>query len=109
MSNEIEAAAAADGLVARPPSRRRDTLRGIAVMQLAVGAFAMMDAGLKTLAPHYPPMQVTALRGLGSLPLVLLWTVWAGGLRQLVRVRFPLHLLRGVLGIAMLAGFSYAL
>jgi drug/metabolite transporter (DMT)-like permease len=88
--------------------RRRENLRGIAVMLVAVGAFSLMDAGLKALAPHYPAMQVAALRGLSSLPIVLLWVALSGGYGQLLRVRFGLHLVRGVLAIAMLAAFIYA-
>jgi len=78
-------------------------------MLLAVAAFSLMDACLKTLSPHYPPMQIVALRGLSSLPLVTLWVVFDGGLRQLLQVRWPLHLLRGVLSIIMLSCFVYAL
>lgn len=78
-------------------------------MLLAVATFSLMDACLKTLSPHYPPMQITALRGLSSLPLVALWVCIDGGPRQLLRVRWPLHILRGVLSIVMLACFIYAL
>ena len=84
-------------------------LRGVLCMLLAVAAFSLMDASMKTLAPHYPPMQVTALRGLTSLPLVLLWALVDGGPGQLVRIRWPLHLLRGVLSVIMLVAFVYAL
>jgi len=84
-------------------------LRGIASMVGAVALFALMDSGLKLLAPHYPPMQVAALRGLASLPLVFVWALADGGLMQLVRVRWPIHLLRGVLAVVMLGAFAYAL
>jgi drug/metabolite transporter (DMT)-like permease len=84
-------------------------LRGILCMLLAVAAFCVMDASMKTLAPHYPPMQVAALRGLTSLPLVLVWVLVDGGPTQLLRVRWPLHLLRGVLSVIMLVAFVYAL
>jgi len=78
-------------------------------MLLAVATFAVMDACLKTLTPHYPAMQLTALRALSSLPLVLVWVTFDGGLGQLLRVRWPLHLLRGALSIVMLGSFVYAL
>jgi drug/metabolite transporter (DMT)-like permease len=78
-------------------------------MLLAVAAFSLMDASMKTLAPHYPPIQITALRGLTSLPLVLLWALVDGGPSQLLRIRWPLHLLRGVLSVVMLVAFVYAL
>ncbi|MDR3386673.1 MAG: DMT family transporter [Rudaea sp.] len=78
-------------------------------MLLAVAAFSLMDACLKTLAPYYAPMQVTALRGLSSLPLVTLWVLADGGAGQLLQIRWMLHLLRGVLSIVMLSSFAYAL
>ena len=90
-------------------ARARDTQRGILIMLVAVGAFSLMDAGLKTLAPHYPPLQVTALRALSSLPLVLVWCAVHGGFAQLLRVRWPLHLLRGALSVLMLGAFTFAL
>ncbi|HWS77478.1 MAG TPA: DMT family transporter [Thermomonas sp.] len=78
-------------------------------MLVSVGLFALMDAALKTLSAHYPPFQVAALRGLSSLPIVLGWALLTVGPLPLLRVRWPLHLLRGVLGIAMMASFVYAL
>jgi len=84
-------------------------LRGIAAMLLAVGLFSLMDGGLKQLASHYPPMQVAALRGLSTLPLVLAWVVATGAVRGLFRVRWPIHLARGVLAVLMLWSFAYAL
>lgn len=84
-------------------------LRGMLSMLLAVAAFALMDAALKTLTPHYPAMQVASMRGLVSLPLVLLWVLVDGGPGQLLRVRWSLHVLRGLLSIVMLGAFVYAL
>jgi drug/metabolite transporter (DMT)-like permease len=84
-------------------------LRGMLSMLLAIAAFAAMDAALKVLSPDYSPMQVTALRGLSSLPLITIWVVFDGGPRQLLRVRWALHILRGLLSIVMLAAFAYAL
>ncbi len=78
-------------------------------MLLAVAMFALMDAGLKLLAPHYPPLQVAALRGFSSLPFVLAWVLCTVPARSLLRVHWPLHLLRGVLGIVMMVGFVYGL
>lgn len=83
--------------------------RAIWLMLASVALFSLMDAGLKTLAAHYPPFQVAALRGASSLPLVLAWALASAGPRALLRVRWPLHLLRGVLGITMMASFVYAL
>jgi drug/metabolite transporter (DMT)-like permease len=87
----------------------RSNLSGILIMLLAVGTFALMDAGLKLLTPHYPPSQVATLRGLASLPFVLVWVMASIGLQALLRVRWPLHLLRGVLAVGMMVGFVYAL
>jgi drug/metabolite transporter (DMT)-like permease len=78
-------------------------------MLVAVLLFSVMDSCMKLLAPHYPAMQVTALRGLCSLPLVCVWVLLDGGPRQLLRVRWSLHLLRGVLAVLMLAAFVFAL
>lgn len=83
--------------------------RAVVAMVLAVALFSLMDAGLKGLAGQYPPFQVAALRGAASLPLVLAWALSTGGLRPLLRVRWSLHVLRGVLGVAMMAAFAYAL
>jgi len=87
----------------------RQNLRGMLSMLLAVATFALMDACLKVLTPHYPPLQVAAMRGISSLPLVAVWVALDGGVGQLLRVRWSLHLLRGVLSIIMLASFAYAL
>jgi len=87
----------------------RQQVRAIVTMLVAVAVFALMDAGLKTLSAHYPPFQVAALRGTASLPLVLAWALLTTGVGPLLHVRWPLHLLRGVLGIAMMASFVYAL
>ena len=86
-----------------------NNLRGIVAMLIAVGLFSLMDGGLKHLAGHYPAMQVAAIRGLSSLPLVALWVLATGAGASLLRVRWPLHILRGVLAILMLATFAYAL
>lgn len=83
--------------------------RGMLLMLVSVALFALMDAGLKALSAHYPPFQVAALRGGASLPLVLGWALATAGPSALLRVRWPLHLLRGALGIVMMASFVYAL
>lgn len=84
-------------------------LRSIVAMLIAVGAFSLMDAALKTLTGSYPALQVAALRGLAALPLVCIYVVWRREVGNLLRVRWPLHLLRGVIGILMLTLFSFAL
>lgn len=86
-----------------------DVRRPVVLMLVAVALFALMDAGLKLLSPHYPPLQVGALRGMASLPWILAWAMATVGPRALLRVRWRLHLLRAVLGVAMMAGFVYGL
>lgn len=88
---------------------RNTNLRGIVAMLLAVALFSLMDTGLKLLAPHYPAVQVAALRALSSLPLVVAFVAWRGAFRGLLRIRWPLHALRGVLGIGMLSMFAFGL
>ena len=87
----------------------RKNVRGILAMLLAAGLFGLMDTGLKLLSPHYPALQVAALRALSSLPLVIAFVAWRRAFGTLLRIRWPLHLLRGVLGIAMLSLFAFAL
>ena len=88
---------------------RHPNQAAILCMLTAVALFALMDAGLKLLAPHYPPLQVAALRGMSSLPFVLVWVLCTANVRSLLRVHWPLHLLRGALGIGMMVGFVYGL
>ena len=83
--------------------------RAALMMLAAVACFSLMDAGLKQLSTHYPAFQVAALRCAASLPFVLAWALRRGGLAPLLRVRWPLHLLRGAMGVAMMASFVYAL
>ena len=88
---------------------QRANLRSVYAMLLAIAMFSLMDTVMKLLAAHYPAMQVAALRGLTSLPLVLAYVGWRGGSSSVFKVRWPLHILRGVLGIAMLSLFAFAL
>jgi drug/metabolite transporter (DMT)-like permease len=67
-----------------------------------------MDAQLKLLAGHYGPMQVAFLRGVTSLPFVLLPVLLRGRLAGLRPVNVRLHLLRGVLSVVMLGSFIFA-
>lgn len=83
-------------------------MRGIVAMLVAVACFAVMDAQLKLLAGHYGPMQVAFLRGVASLPFVLLPIVLRGRLARLKPVNVRLHLLRGVLSVLMLGSFIFA-
>jgi len=88
---------------------KNERLAGMAAMLMGVASFSLMDAALKLLTAHYPSAQVAALRGLAALPVVFIWVLYAGGARQLVGVRWPLHLIRGVLSVFMMITFSFAL
>jgi len=81
----------------------------MAYMLTGVAAFSFMDASLKLLTAHYPSAQVAALRGLAALPVVFVWALYAGGAGQLKRIRWPLHLIRGVLSVFMMITFTFAL
>lgn len=88
---------------------QKSPTRAVAWMLMAVACFSLMDAGMKQLSASYPTLQVTFLRGAASLPFVLVWVLATAGPRSLVPRRWGLHLLRGVLGMAMIGCFVYAL
>ncbi|MBD9370164.1 DMT family transporter [Xanthomonas sp. XNM01] len=90
-------------------SNPRSPVRAVAWMVAAVACFSLMDAGMKLLSEHYPPLQVTLLRGAASLPFVLVWVLATAGARSIIPRRWGLHLLRGMLGMAMIGCFVYAL
>jgi drug/metabolite transporter (DMT)-like permease len=91
-----------------PSSQRQHNLAGIVWMLIAVATLSLMDGALKWLSPHYPALEVAALRGMVAVPVVVVWALLAGGLGQVLRVRWPLHLLRGLLSVVMLSCFIYA-
>lgn len=78
-------------------------------MLVAVGFFAFMDTILKVLSTRYPALQIAAMRGWVALPLIVVWIQWRGTWPSLMRVRWSLHLLRGVLAICMLTLFTHGL
>ncbi len=84
-------------------------LRGVLLMLVAVGVFAIMDAVMKQLTVHYPAMQVASIRGASSLPFVFLSYLLTGQLSLLRPVRMDLHLIRAALAVLMLWGFIWAL
>lgn len=88
------------------PSLAAGNLKSITAMVVAVGCFAIMDTVLKLLSTRYPALQVAALRGLSGLPLILGFIGVRRAWGRVWRVRWPLHLLRGVLGIVMLTLFT---
>lgn len=84
---------------------RNGNLRSIYCMLLAVAFFALMDTVLKVLSTRYPAMVIASMRAWTAMPLVLGFVAWRGGFGSALKVRMPLHVLRGALGIAMLALF----
>jgi drug/metabolite transporter (DMT)-like permease len=84
-------------------------VKGGAIMLLGVGSFSLMDAGMKVLSTGYPPLQITALRCLASLPLIVVWIALRGGVRQIFEIRFALHALRAAIGIGALGSFIYGI
>lgn len=76
-------------------------------MLVAVGSLSLLDAAMKSLSSAYSPLQLAGMRGLASLPFVLVWVGVTGGFGGLLRIRWGLHVLRGALGILMLSGFIY--
>jgi drug/metabolite transporter (DMT)-like permease len=84
-------------------------LRGIASILIAVIAFAVMDASMKQLGQHYSPLQVTSMRGFASLPFLLALVALQNRWRELIPVRWELHVLRALLSIAMLVLFVYSI
>lgn len=88
---------------------KNTSMRGISAMLMAVVLFSLMDAGLKWLSPHYPAIQITAMRAMASLPFVIVYIFIRKSAGSLLNIRWPLHLLRGALGICMLALFTFGL
>jgi drug/metabolite transporter (DMT)-like permease len=86
-------------------------LRSILAMLVAMAMFSCMDALLKALAGSYPPLQVTALRGLVAMPLVCLYIAWRREFGAVFsrQLRWRLHLLRAVFSVAMMGLFTYGL
>ena len=91
-----------------PIAQQNARTLAVAAMLGAVAAFALMDWAMKILAATHSPMQVVFLRGLTSLPILLAWAGRAG-LGPVRGLRWPLHLLRGLLGLAMLGAFVKSL
>ena len=89
--------------------RAAGNLYSIYAMMLAVFMFALMDTVMKVLSQTYPAIQVAALRSLTSLPLVAVYVGIKVGYGDIFRIRWPLHLLRAVLGIAMLSFFAFGI
>jgi drug/metabolite transporter (DMT)-like permease len=89
-------------------AHRGSNLAGVIAMLVAVATFSMMDVAMKRLVENYPPIQVTFLRGISSLPILFLVAGWLGGWRDLVPQRWVLHLVRGLISVLVLWLFVYS-
>ncbi|HUX72378.1 MAG TPA: DMT family transporter [Steroidobacteraceae bacterium] len=85
-----------------------ERLRGISAMVAAVFVFAIMDASLKHLSAQYGMFQVAFLRCVASLAFLCATISWRRGWSGLAPRSPALHLFRGLLGIATLASFVFA-
>ena len=86
----------------------RERLRGISYMVAAVFVFSIMDSLMKRLSTHYGTFQISSLRCMSSLFILMLPILWRRSWGTL-RPRTPvLHVFRAVLGITMLSTFVFA-
>lgn len=96
---------------AAPPhaaaATRQDVGRGIALMLLAVGLFAIMDSMIKWVGSTYPTMQVVFFRNLFAfIPLAVL--IFRGGLGPSLRITsWSGHLMRSITGLVAAFCFFY--
>jgi drug/metabolite transporter (DMT)-like permease len=88
--------------------RSQERLRGIAYMVAAVFVFSIMDSLMKRLSAHYAPLQISSLRCISSLLLLLVPIAWQHTWATLRPRNAPLHLFRAALGIGMLGSFVFA-
>ena len=100
-------AATAHAAAQSAAARGADARRGIAIMLLAVGLFAVMDAMVKWLGEAYPTMQIVFFRSLFAF-IPLAFIIFRGNLMAAIRIRDPLgHALRALAGILAMASFFY--
>ena len=86
---------------------RQDVGRGIALMLLAVGLFAIMDSLIKWVGPTYPTMQVVFFRNLFAF-IPLAFIIFRGGIGSTLRVTsWSGHLMRSITGLVAAFCFFY--
>ena len=83
-------------------------LQGMLMMIFAVAALSVMDAALKQLGNHYSPLQVSAMRGMSSLPFIIALLAHQKNFKQLLKIRWAWQITRGMISIATLYCFIYA-
>ena len=93
---QLAADAPAGAAIRVQASGTTDRLRGIALMVLAVGLFAIMDALVKWLGQDYTTVQILFFRSVFAfIPLGFL--IFRGGVARALRMQSPLaHLVRSL-------------
>lgn len=91
------------------PTFRSAPLAGILCLLLGLAVFSVQDLILKLLSGRFPLYEIMLVRGLVSLPLLLMMVRAEGGLHLLVTPGLPAMLLRGVVMFVAYAAFYLAL
>jgi len=86
--------------------KREGNARGMAPFFSPRAPLGALDAVIKLLSVDMPPMQIAALRGLVTLPLLGIYMWRRHSFHSIVKIKWPLQMARGVLAIAMLWSFS---
>jgi drug/metabolite transporter (DMT)-like permease len=83
-------------------------LRGILLKVASVMVFIVMASLIKVTAESVPPGQAVFFRSLFAIPVILVWLMMRGEMREGLRARAPMgHVWRGVVGVtAMGLGFA---
>lgn len=82
---------------------------GIVLMLSGIAGFAVMDATIKWLTADYSVIQVAAMRSWFGLPLLILFALRGGSLRQLHSHRPLVHFGRYLLVLGLTLSFFWAL
>jgi drug/metabolite transporter (DMT)-like permease len=91
------------------PFTRSAPLAGVLFLLLGIAVFSLQDLILKLLSGRFPLYQILLVRGLVSLPLLLLIVRAEGGLRLLVTPGLPAMLGRGMVLFVAYAAFYLSL
>lgn len=88
--------------------RRVNPLKGIALKLVSVVIFVAMASLVKVVAKEIPAPEVAFFRSLFAIPVILVWLIYTGHLRDgIVTRNFGGHLGRGLMG-TMAMGFGFA-
>ncbi len=79
-------------------------LLAIALKVTAIGCFTVLSALIKATAPYVPPGEAVFFRSFFAIPVIVIWLLARGELRQGLIARRPWnHVWRGVLGTSAMA------